>query len=227
MSLIFLGEVGFLEKVWPLIRLGVDKSSLRFLALAFVLALTTGCSSTSTESQKFSPLEDIALKLTSGTCEYLNGDKNRTVCTLKVRLKNNGQEPVPINGKFRFEIATYDFQVRYAQYKENENEGFKTINAPEVFGLYDGVVGTSDIRIDDEINPLQAYNYTVAVIVPTGTIIQYLYIKIDKNADYASESIGGLPLNVCTFGDKSGSDSQFFVRGYICEKGKAKLFDDW
>jgi hypothetical protein len=175
----------------------------------------------STESLKSSPLDDVELKLTSGTCEYLNFDKNQTLCTLKLRVKNNGQEPVSVNGKFRFSISTYDFQLRYAQYKEGENEGYKTINAPEVLGLYDGVAGTSATRIDYEISPLETYKVTVAVIVPTKTVIQGIEIKIDKDSEFFPDYIQNLGLNICTYGDKSTSDSNFMQRGYLCEDGKA------
>ena len=201
------------------------KSSLRLLTLAFLLVLATGCSLTPTEPVKASPLDEVVLKFTSGTCQYLNFDKSQTVCTLKMRVKNNGQEPVSVNGKFRFYISTYDYQVRYAQYKELENEGYKTINAPEVLGLYDGEVGTSDTRIDYEISPLETYKVTVAVIVPTQTLIQGIEIKIDKNSEYYPDIIQNLGLRICTYGDKSASDSNFWLRGYICEEGKAVNFN--
>ena len=201
------------------------KSFLRFLTLASLLVVVSGCSSTSTESEKASPLDDVVLRLISGTCQYLNFDKTQTVCTLKMRLKNNGQEPVAINGKFRFYISTYDYQVRYAQYKEFKNEGYKTINAPEVLGLYDGEVGTSDTRIDYEISPLETYKATVSVIVPTKTVIQGIELKMDKNSEFYPDYIQNLGLNICTYGDKSTSDSQFMGRGYICEEGKAVKFN--
>ena len=201
------------------------KSSLRLLTLAFLLVLATGCSLTPTETLKASPLDDVVMRLISGTCEYLNFDKTQTLCTLKLRVRNDGQEPVSINGMFRFDISTYDFQVRYAQYKELENEGYKTINAPEVLGLYDGVVGTSDTRIDYEISPLETYKVTVAVIVPTKTVISSVEIQIDKNSEYFPNYIQLTGLNICTYGDKSTSDSKFMLRGYICEEGKAVNFN--
>ena len=206
-------------------RLKMAKYSFRLMSFIFLLVLTTGCSSTSTELVDVSPLDDISLELTSGTCEYHNGDESKTYCLLKVLLKNNGQEPISINGKFRFSISTRDYQVRLAQYKEYENEGAKTINAPQVIGLDDGVVGVSDTRIDEEVSPLENYNFSVAVIVPTGTVINEVSVKIDKNAEYASESIWGDYLGICTYGDKSASSS-FRVRGRICEKGKAVFFND-
>ena len=191
------------------------------MALTFLLVLVTSCSSMSTESVKASPLDDVELKLTSGTCEYLNFDKTQTLCKIKLRVKNNGQETVSINGKFRFLISTYDYQVRYAQYEESEDEGYKTINAPEVLGLYDGVVGTSATSIDYEISPLETYKVTVAVIVPTKTVIQGVEIKIDKNSEFFPDYIRNLGLNICTYGDKSASDSKFMQRGFLCEEGKA------
>ena len=200
------------------------KSSLRFIALTFLLVLVTGCSSMSKESVEASPLDDVELKFTSGTCEYLNFDKTQTLCKLKLRVKNNGQEPVSINGKFRFSIKTYDFQVRYAQYKEFENELPEELPAPEVLGLYDGVVGTSATRIDYEISPLETYKVTVAVIVPTKTVISGVIIKIDDNSEFAGEWMRFLFLNICTYGEKSIADSKFMLRGYICEEGKAVKF---
>ena len=202
------------------------KSSLKLPALAFLLVLATGCSLTPAKSVKASPLDDVVMGLISGTCEYLNFDKTQTLCKLKLRVRNDGQEPVSINGKFRFDISTYDFQVRYAQYKELENEGYKTINAPEVLGLYDGVAGTSDTRIDYEISPLETYKVTVAVIVPTKTVIQNVEIQIDKNSEYFPNYIQFRSLDICTYGDKSTSNHQFMLRGYICEKGKAVKFDN-
>ena len=208
-------------KVFLGVKLSVPKSSLRLMTLALLLILVTGCSSMSSKPVDASPLDDVELKFTSGTCEYLNFDKTQTLCKLKLRVRNKGQEPVSINGKFRFSISTYDFQVRYAQYKEFENEGYKTINAPEVLGLYDGVVGTSTTRIDYEISPLETYKVTVAVIVPTKTVINGVKIEIDKNSEFASDSIRILFLNICTYGEKSAADSKFMQRGFLCEEGKA------
>jgi hypothetical protein len=189
------------------------------------MVFLTGCSSTLTESEKASPLDDVVLNFSSGTCEYMNGDKTKTLCKLRLRVKNNGQEPVSINGKFRFYISTYDYQVRYAQYKEFENEGYTTINAPEVLGLYNGVVGTSDTRIEYELSPLETYKVTVAVIVPTKTIIHGVEINIDKNSEFFPDIIQNTHLQICTYGDKSTSDNIFKVRGNICEEGVAVNFN--
>ncbi len=200
----------------------MKKHPVIFLVLGFALILSASGCSKAAERYTESPFDTAKLKLVSGQCEYLNGDKDKTLCTFKLRISHTNSEALDIKGKFKFDISTYDFQVRYAKYQEAENEGFLEVTADEVLGNYDGVVRTSDVQIDYSIDPLETTSYLVAVIVPTNTVINSVSLNLEKNGEVEFYPIGPAYLNVCTFGDKSFSDSAFMVRGAVCDSGKIK-----
>lgn len=188
------------------------------LGTALVLSMS-GCSKVD-EPYTASPFDTAKLKLVSGQCEYLNGDKKQTLCRFKLKVNHTNSEALDIKGKFKFDISTYDFQVRYAKYQEGENEGYLEVTADEVLGSFEGVIRTTDVIIDYSIDPLETKSYLVGVIVPTKTVIQSVSLALDKSGEVEFYPIGPAHLNVCTFGAESFSDSAFMSRGAVCDSGK-------
>lgn len=189
-------------------------------ALTFVLVLlVAGCASPE-DRYSASPFDEAKLTLVSGDCDYLNGDKKKTVCKFKIKLNHKYPEAIDFKGVFKFAIATYDYQVRYAQYKDAEDEGFLEVTADEILGLYDGVAGISDVRVDYEMDPLETKSYFVSIVVPTKTIINSMDLVLDKMGETEFYPVGPLYISVCTDGPKSFATENLMQRGDVCESGK-------
>lgn len=192
------------------------------MALALMsplVLLVAGCTSTENRYSD-SPFDKAKLTFVSGDCDYLNGDKKKTVCQFKIKLNHKHSEALNLQGKFKFDIASYDYQVRYAQYKDAEDEGFLEITADEILGLYDGTAGISDVRVDYELDPLETKSYFVSVIVPSRTIINSMNLVLDKSGETEFYPVGPLYLSVCTDGPNSFATDNLIQRGDVCESGE-------
>ena len=154
-----------------------------FAVLSFFVIFTlSGCGSPD-------KLEYVSFGANNFSCtESL--DKGKTDCIIEVEVKNNGDSPVFVEGKFVGYVAHPDDY--YAE----------TYLPHELMHSTDGAIQVTVTKMNSTINPNDSMKYDLGFVIPNHKILTRIMLQVPKSISNFSPRT---PAALCFLGTKSNN----------------------